>query len=279
MHKQKYLKYRAKYLNLKNEIYFGGGLEDMPSQIITQILNKTTCKNVIKTAETNESVANKINFSDLTNNIVVNQNINININIRQNIACRRITDDVRRAQCNEYYNKCYIKELFDKYCNIRYVHQILATPVPPATYDLNTLNQILLRTIPNNTPDPNKEEARQDLIRFGAVVNLIDNFGFEAGNLISILIPNTITHIGAFAFHLNQLTEIIIPESVITIDMQAFADNQLVRLRIPNSVLNIGMLAFNRNELIEVTLPRTFINREREIFGTNYENIVFTYTD
>ena len=40
MYKQKYLKYRAKYLNLKNELYFGGGLEDMPSQIITQILNR-----------------------------------------------------------------------------------------------------------------------------------------------------------------------------------------------------------------------------------------------
>jgi hypothetical protein len=182
MHKQKNLKYRAKYLNLKNELYFGGGLEDMPSQIITQILNKTTCKDVIKTAETNESVANKINFSDLTNNININQNINIDINIRQNIVCRRITDDARRAQCNEYYNKCYIKKLFDKYCNIFYQGQVLAAPVAPATYDLNTLNEILLRTIPNNIEDPDKVEDQQNLIRFGADIRTIGHRAFYSNS-------------------------------------------------------------------------------------------------
>jgi hypothetical protein len=171
-----------------------------------------------------------------------------------------------------------VRQLFEKYSEIRYQNKTLYE-IEEKIWTTYTLNQILLRTIPNNTPDSDKVIDQRNLIRFGAVVNLIDNVGFEAGNLISILIPNTITHIGAFAFHLNQLTEIIIPESVITIDMQAFADNRLIRLRIPNSVLNIGMLAFNRNELIEVTLPRTFINREREIFGPNYRSIVFTYTD
>jgi hypothetical protein len=274
MYKQKYLKYKNKYLNLKNELYFGGGLEDMPSQIITQILNKTTCKDVIKTAETNDSVANKINFSDLTNNIVLNQNININI--RQNIACRRITDVARRNQCNEYYNKCYIKELFDKYCNIRYQGQIL---VAPAIYDVNTLNEILLRTIPNNTLDPNKVEDQQNLIRFGANIDHIDNSAFEACNLRSILIPNTITHIGMLAFHLNQLTEIIIPNTITNIEIMAFADNQLVKIIIPDSVNTIEMRSFHNNQLIDVTIPRIFRNRVQTIFGPNYGDIVFTYTD
>jgi len=257
MYEQKYLKYRAKYLNLKNELYFGGGLEDMPSQIITQILNKTTCKNVIKTAETNESVANKINFSDLTNNIVVNQNINININIRQNIACRRITDVARRNQCNEYYNKCYIKELFDKYCNIRYQGQILVAPVAPATYDVNTLNEILLRTIPNNIEDPDKVEDQENLIRFGANIDRIGNRAFQN----------------------NQLTDIRIPSTIRIISHYAFLSNQLDRLFIPDTVRDIGQDAFENNRLREITLPRRFEHIRRRMFGYHIEDNIFTYTD
>ena len=118
MYKQKYLKYRAKYLNLKNELSGGVGLGDIPSVLLPKIVsdNSMTCRQTMNSARTSKAFANAIDFANLTNSITTNIP---NIYNRTSGICNQIDDVVRRDQCNAYNNRCYIFELFDKYCNVR----------------------------------------------------------------------------------------------------------------------------------------------------------------
>lgn len=65
----------------------------------------------------------------------------------------------------------------------------------------------------------------------GVTVQTIDDSAFMAKNLVSVVIPNGITSIGAYAFQNNQLSELILPLSLSTIGTYAFRDNNLSFVR------------------------------------------------
>ena len=75
----------------------------------------------------------------------------------------------------------------------------------------------------------------------------IGGFAFDSKQLISVVIPNTVTSIGNSAFSNNKLTTVTIPNSVISIGENAFWGNQLTSVTIPNSVKNIGDYAFGKS--------------------------------
>ena len=83
---------------------------------------------------------------------------------------------------------------------------------------------------------------------FSYSVNSIDWNTFEScTNLKSIVIPNSITHIGESAFKgCTNLTSIVIPNSVTRIGNNTFKDcTKLKSIMIPNSVTVIGDYSFN----------------------------------
>ncbi|MCL2271678.1 MAG: leucine-rich repeat domain-containing protein [Treponema sp.] len=89
------------------------------------------------------------------------------------------------------------------------------------------------------------------------------------GSKWEINIPSTIrnlpvTHIGSGAF--KNLISVIIPNSVTHIRDKAFAGNQLTSVTIPNSVTHIGDSAFAGNQLTSVTIPNSVIHIERGAF-------------
>ena len=68
-----------------------------------------------------------------------------------------------------------------------------------------------------------------------------------------VVIPNTVTYIGASAFQHLGISSVVIPEGVVNIDVYAFYNNHLKTISIPSSVKNISALAFSDNyELNEV---------------------------
>ena len=83
----------------------------------------------------------------------------------------------------------------------------------------------------------------------------IGGSAFTTKQLISVVIPNTVTSIGDSAFSNNKLTTVTIPNSVISIGDNAFANNQLTSVTIPNSVTSIGNSAFASNQLTSITIP------------------------
>ena len=85
----------------------------------------------------------------------------------------------------------------------------------------------------------------------------IGGFAFDSKQLISVVIPNTVTSIGNSAFSNNKLTTVTIPNSVISIGEGTFSSNQLTTVTIPNSVTSIGNSAFSSNQLTSVTIPNS----------------------
>ena len=89
----------------------------------------------------------------------------------------------------------------------------------------------------------------------------VTSIGYEAFqncDLTSIIIPNSVTSIGAYAFHgCLGLTSIIIPNSVTSIGNEAFGCcKALTSIIIPNSVISIGDGAFiNCDCLTSILIP------------------------
>ena len=142
-------------------------------------------------------------------------------------------------------------------------------------------------------------------------VGKVDDYAFsgwsEVLNLTSVMIPNSVTNIGACAFlDCSGLTKMIIPTSVVSIGESAFRDcwgltgvvglenvkeigreafsgcSGLTNVTIPNSVTNIGSGAFSRcNGLTNVRLPKRFDgNLDSSVFkGCGVDLVVDYYEE
>lgn len=78
---------------------------------------------------------------------------------------------------------------------------------------------------------------------------------YMAKQLTSVVIPHTVTSIGAEAFSQNKLTSVRLGDSVTSIGNFAFYANQLTSIAFPASVNYIGDDAFGLNKLSSVTIP------------------------
>jgi len=129
-------------------------------------------------------------------------------------------------------------------------------------------------------PSKDYEEAGLELTikPFNKIVNVIipgsindkkvvamGGFAFDSKQLISVVIPNSVTSIGDSAFGNNQLTNIIIPNSVTSIGNDAFVGNQLTSVTIPSSVTSIGDYAFGKSNSSNPNLTK-IINETDKVF-------------
>ena len=136
----------------------------------------------------------------------------------------------------------------------------------------NSLNGVTLQRIVSGgfIPSTDYEEAGLEITikPFNKIVNVIipgsindkkvvaiGGFAFDSKQLISVVIPSSVTSIGDRAFRFNNLTSVIIPNSVTSIGNSAFENNQLTNIIIPTSVTSIGNDAFVGNQLTSVTIP------------------------
>ena len=150
----------------------------------------------------------------------------------------------------------------------------------------NSLNGVTLQRIVSGgfIPSTDYEEAGLEVTikPFNKIVNVIipgsindkkvvaiGGFAFDSKQLISVVIPNTVTSIGNSAFSNNKLTTVTIPNSVISIGEGAFSSNQLTTATIPGSVTSIGNSAFSSNQLTTVTIPNSVTSIGFYAFSSN----------
>ena len=100
-------------------------------------------------------------------------------------------------------------------------------------------------------------------------VTSIGNSAFNNNQLTSVIIPPNVTSIGDYAFNNNQLISVVIPPSVTSIGKHAFNSNQLTSVIIPPNVTSIGDYAFNNNQLISVVIPPNVTSIGKHAFNSN----------
>jgi type IV secretion system protein VirD4 len=112
--------------------------------------------------------------------------------------------------------------------------------------------------------------------------NSVTHIGIEAffacRKLAEIEIPNRVTHIGDLAFWgCTSLTNISMPTNLIHIGNMAFGNTGLTEIEIPDSVIYIGYSAFNGASIRSITLPTNdYITsiRQRTFQSTNLRSII-----
>ena len=89
----------------------------------------------------------------------------------------------------------------------------------------------------------------------------------EFSNTIDIIIPNSITSIGAYAFYINNVHFVTIPNNVTSIGDYAFSRSGLTSITIPNSVTSIGKHTFESCLLLtSATLPNNITSIKESTF-------------
>ena len=100
-------------------------------------------------------------------------------------------------------------------------------------------------------------------------VTSIGAHSFEGNKLKELIIPNSVTSIGIGAFASNQLFSIVFSDNINTISEECFANNALASLVIPNNIKTIEKNAFSNNRLTSLTLPNTLTNIGIKAFYIN----------
>lgn len=289
--KRKYLKYKYKYLRLKQL----GGNEKLPEDILTIINSFNDCNDIIKYLFVNKTNINNIT-SKVWNQLIKYKDFE-NFNVEQSEfvkakMCNLITDVESKNKCYEFYTKCLLKYLLDKYDisdpkkawyeSIRQGnvddYKLFDTFTDIKTIDKRAFHRdklfypIKKVTIPDSVTIIGKGAfSKNDLknVIIPDSVTTIDQAAFRNNELTSLTIGKSVTTIGKGAFFKNKLKSVIIPDSVTIIDHFAFAWNELTSLKIPNSVKTIGKGAFFKNKLESVVIPNSVITISELAFGYN----------
>ncbi len=143
------------------------------------------------------------------------------------------------------------------------------TVVAIGDYAFTTFGVIPTLTAYNNDYNDYKVSLLSYNSNNNYVVKPLASPDVEGLGITSVIIPNTITSIGARAFAYNKLTNVEIPSSVAEIGNYAFAYNKLTNVTIPSSVTLIARFAFAYNKITSITFPDTLITLGCSVFYGN----------
>jgi hypothetical protein len=99
-------------------------------------------------------------------------------------------------------------------------------------------------------------------------INYIGNYACASNNLVSVLLPNTITSVGIHTFANNSLTNANIPNKITSIGDYVFNNNKLSYADLSN-IVSLGNYTYSNNNLTNVNLPSTVTSIGQYVFSNN----------
>ena len=94
--------------------------------------------------------------------------------------------------------------------------------------------------------------------------------GVESVNgMDTVVIPETVTSIGAQAFQYNNLVKVDFPSGLTSIGGNAFSSNKMTEVSLPDSVTQMGEGAFSANNITSIKLSRGLTKLESGVFSDN----------
>ena len=113
---------------------------------------------------------------------------------------------------------------------------------------------------------------RIDLSATTSLISIGASAFLRASELESIILPNSVTSIGARAFEGSGLTSIVIPNRITSIESETFKSaGDLTSVTIPDSVTSIGVRAFFRSGITSIVIPNSITSIENGTFGNAQE--------
>ena len=264
-YKEKYLKYKNKYFELKQK---AGMISKLDKDTTGQIKEFLTCHEAITNFFTlkkiDPSLIVEVHSLPLISTIFDEQ---INLGAVTAPLTMPFPLTMTDIELIKYYNKCFLITLYKRYINNRI----------PNRFTIEDINFILLcLVVASNSEDPNYyEETFNKLIQLGGNLVEIPERWFNNQNIVYISIPNTVQTIGESAFEDNQIRDLIIPNSVHTIGRYAFRNNKIQYLIISNSVQTISASAFRDNKIQYFEIPDSVHTIGAYAF---YDNEIVTFT-
>jgi uncharacterized repeat protein (TIGR02543 family)/LPXTG-motif cell wall-anchored protein len=113
---------------------------------------------------------------------------------------------------------------------------------------------------------------RIDLSATTSLISIGASAFLRASELESIILPNSVTSIGARAFEGSGLTSIVIPNRITSIESETFKSaGDLTSVTIPDSVTSIGVRVFSGSGITSIVIPNSITSIENGTFGNAQE--------
>ncbi len=135
------------------------------------------------------------------------------------------------------------------------------------TYDLNPDNTLTITGYLGSSTDIVIPSAIA-----GKTVTAIGDDAFSYSDLTSVVIPNSVTIIGAGTFsHTASLTSITIPDSVTSIGEEAFYGSYITSISLSSNLTEISTSMFRGSKLTSIVIPDSVTSIGENAFDTCYD--------
>jgi hypothetical protein len=164
-------------------------------------------------------------------------------------------------------------------CGFVFMMVLMASAIANAQLQYVTNADGVSVTVTNYLGDVPSQVVIPDTFDGLAVTGIGDNAFVGYSELLSVIIPNSVTNLGISVFAASGLTNMVFPSSITSIPDDTFGDcGYLANVFIPDSVVSIGLEAFFGSGLNNLTIPGSVTNiGQQAVAACDLTNLIISY--
>lgn len=235
--------------------------EDKTSALVKPIFNKSNLKTVKYAKGKNLPVSfftSGLNNGQITD---ISSNTNHEFTVTEGTPYTIYVEDQTGNKTVQTFDPSFVYTTMDNTISIQgYWGSDVDVVIP------NTVEGLQVTRIAPNAFQPLSESTKlaqgQSTVKLNSVVipetvTHIGNSAFYKNNLQSITLPQNLTLLDGYAFTGNKLTNVVLPAGITSIADGVFLGNRLTSIDIQGVITQIGTDALNGNKLTSFVVPNT----------------------